>query len=269
MAELIYSAGVFIGSDFDSVVFEDTEIGRGSDKDILDVATRRNKEHAIWAFKRPNIHTLNASLFKQLRNPLLILTFRDPIAIASRASLSEYIKFDLDLTHDVTLETLRLLSFARELVCPVLMISYEKAVLNPVNLAENVLAFCGLENLASSISERVEPSKPSYVSAARRRYHGHIDNVTDGWLRGWAADLGTPDPIEVELLVDEEVVACSVAGQFRQDLKDQGIGAGCHGFSFDVCRHAKQDPKMTVRVRGRTYELVGSGRNLSELLAGV
>jgi glycosyltransferase involved in cell wall biosynthesis len=62
---------------------------------------------------------------------------------------------------------------------------------------------------------------------------GHLDRVESGTAIGWAA-RGTGDGVrlEVELLVDGQAVARTVADEFRADVQAAGFGNGCFGFGL-------------------------------------
>ncbi len=63
---------------------------------------------------------------------------------------------------------------------------------------------------------------------------GHIDRLTpEGLLEGWCWEEGNPERrVEVSVVVDG-VIACSgVAGIFRADILEAGIGDGFHAFAI-------------------------------------
>ena len=106
VASILYHARLFIGSEFNSAIYEDEEITQSLVAKRLDVLQniieQRNATHTRWGFKCPMLcdflepHHLN--LFDR---PRLIIAFRDPVAIAMRTSLSEYPAADADVArHD-------------------------------------------------------------------------------------------------------------------------------------------------------------------------
>ncbi len=63
--------------------------------------------------------------------------------------------------------------------------------------------------------------------------HGSFDGIRDGYVEGWAYCPGRPDqPVTIEILTNDKVVATAVANIHRSDLEDAGIGNGCHSFSI-------------------------------------
>jgi hypothetical protein len=80
--------------------------------------------------------------------------------------------------------------------------------------------------------------------------------------------LGLPEPIMLEVLVDDRLVAKVMADCFRQDLADAGKGNGRHGYFIPVeALHARPESVICVRVARYGVELVNSGKRLRDLLA--
>jgi tetratricopeptide (TPR) repeat protein len=79
----------------------------------------------------------------------------------------------------------------------------------------------------------------------------HFDGVVGGRVQGWAYDSAEPGKaLTVEVLYAGQVVARGLADLYRQDLRDKGIGDGCHHYRlrlsyelFDGQAHA-----LSVRV---------------------
>ena len=70
---------------------------------------------------------------------------------------------------------------------------------------------------------------------------GSIDCIQDGVVAGWVIDTNSPNnPVIVQILIDDEVIAQGCANQFRQDLKDAGIGDGNHGFHIPLPNSIKE-----------------------------
>ena len=268
IAGMLHEAGLFLGSELDPVVREDTEIAGllGTDK-LAALIARRNGAHAVWGFKRPNLHVFGPGVVQAFRNPRVVVTSRDPLVVGRRDVLSEHRRDEFASIHAAAAETAALLTFAQNLRCPVLLVSYEKAVRDPARLARALLAFCGLQAEVERVAAAVEPESAAYRQSTERRYRGHIDEVRDGMVRGWAADLGSAEPLQLELLVSGRAAASALADEFRVDLAEQGIGSGCHGFSLPLPASTMPDASIAVRIAGRTYELVGSGGQMAQLAA--
>jgi phytanoyl-CoA hydroxylase len=67
------------------------------------------------------------------------------------------------------------------------------------------------------------------------RIIGHVDRCAEAFIAGW---ITIPDADEIKLglefLLNGEVIGRCVADQFRQDLKDAGLGGGNCAFSFQT-----------------------------------
>lgn len=65
--------------------------------------------------------------------------------------------------------------------------------------------------------------------------HGKLERVGEGKLFGWVRDRARPDEhVRVEILIDGQLAAVTVANRFRRDLLQAGIGSGTHGFAVSL-----------------------------------
>lgn len=267
VAGMLHEAGLFVGDEIDSVVCEDREIGRTiGGTGLAAVIAARNSRHRVWGFKRPNLHVHGPRLISAFRNPWVVVTSRDPVTIGRRVTLSEHLRDELACIQTAATDTLALIAFAAALACPVLLISYEKALQDALGVTEALLAFCALEGDARAIAKTVMPNRIEYLQSTERQFIGHIDGVSGGVVQGWAAESGSPDPVSVELLVGDDVRATTVADGFRADLAQNGIGAGCHAFGIAIPGTTGRYERLSVRIEGRTWRLVGSGKRMNDWL---
>ena len=81
---------------------------------------------------------------------------------------------------------------------------------------------------------------------------GFVDSTSGGTVAGWAAGIPPNGPVEVELIIDGLSYAKALAGRFRDDLAQLGIGSGHHGFSLPIPTFFfdGQPHTVTVRVAG-------------------
>ena len=96
-------------------------------------------------------------------------------------------------------------------------------------------------------------------------YLGRIDECAGGIVAGWAFDRDPAgNPVEVEVLVNDEVVAAARADLFREDLRTAGLGDGRHAFQIGVPLTVGRSAPVVVRVRirGTGMELEGSPKHL-------
>jgi tetratricopeptide (TPR) repeat protein len=121
----------------------------------------------------------------------------------------------------------------------------------------------GLQDAASHLftlhlaETEEEPELASGSLEVPRRAHlldGRVERFDGRCVVGWVWDRARPDlAVPVELLADGRPVASGVAQRFRQDLLRGGIGAGAHGFVFDLEALAVPPPPgsvLTVRAGG-------------------
>lgn len=86
-----------------------------------------------------------------------------------------------------------------------------------------------------------------------RQVEGRLEAVLDGRAVGWAWDPGRPgEPIEVEIVVDEEPVARGLADVSRPSLSAEGIGDGRHGFDIPLPEALAGSPAHTIKATAGT-----------------
>jgi len=124
----------------------------------IEAIKRRNASHSVWGWKFPKAFLDLPLYFDHLRNPHLIVVFRDPVAAAmghhrwsgtgimkpTHFLLSEAQAFNsLNLTHTLTSGV------------PVLLISYEKWLLNTAEGIDELADFLGLKPPAKALQKRL------------------------------------------------------------------------------------------------------------------
>jgi FkbM family methyltransferase len=273
VAGLLKTASIHIGTAIDNVVYEDTEIAKLSDTGdmagLRALIVARNAERRVWGFKKPQLHQwLKPEDIALFRNPKLIFTFRDPIAIAQRYVISEYLDQMVSFRMAIAATT-ELGKFIEQLRCPILLISYEKALSYPKRLVDELALFCGL-NLTEAQRELmisgVSGSPVNYLTNAIRHYRGSVDGISDGKLRGWCQEVHSDAPVRVTVRADGKPIANPLADQFRPDLRDAGVGKGRHAFSVDLSGIALAESLVIqVVVAGLTFALANSGLTVAAL----
>ena len=87
------------------------------------------------------------------------------------------------------------------------------------------------------------------VSAAPS-FGSWVDGADCSTVSGWAWDRNRPNtPISVDIYSDAVLVATVLAGNFRQDLLNAGIGDGNHGFSIATPSAAITGQPHTINVK--------------------
>ncbi len=277
VAAWLREAGMFIGEFLHDVVNEDAqilELLRNRDTELLQALIRaRNAAHAQWGFKIPNLHAyLTVAELSLFRNPHLIVIYRDPVAVAVRNALSEY--YDaLDSMVKTANAMYGLSQFAQRADCPVLLLSYEKALSMPDAVIDQLLEFCGMrldDAARSRLLSHVQPNRAEYLVTATANFEGKIDGVVRGQLHGWCRRSGRLEPVRLEVYADDRHIETLVANIFRDDLMAAGMGNGCHAFVVDLARHGVgADAVIRVRISDRLLELENSGLKVSALVETV
>lgn len=64
---------------------------------------------------------------------------------------------------------------------------------------------------------------------------GHLDNIVDGEISGWALDTDSPDrPIEVTVYIEARLASKALAVYYRPDVAARHNSSGRHGFYIDL-----------------------------------
>ena len=270
VAQVLNHCGLNMGDQHDRVVFEDQlahDAMASNDPEALRRYVRdRDLASPAWGLKRPHMHLLGTEILSMFRNPRLVVTFRDPVAIACRNVISEGIQRKVALNeamHDMQ----AMLDFALAADCPVFLMSYEKALVHPTLFLEELTAFCGFADTRPdivSLLRDVDPERKTYLLDARRHFEGYVDKIESGILTGWARQLSSVVPENIEVFIDGNPVATAAADRQRADLDAAGIGA--HAFEVDLTSFRGSAPGVVdVRIAGRVFELENSGRTYRDL----
>ena len=93
VAGVLEKLGVFMGTRRDQIVFEDTELAAMLEaqppiENARDWLRARDSVHQVWGWKRPDAFKYLSSYLPAFRNPCLIVTFRDLLAISMRNAIA-------------------------------------------------------------------------------------------------------------------------------------------------------------------------------------
>jgi MoaA/NifB/PqqE/SkfB family radical SAM enzyme len=100
----------------------------------------------------------------------------------------------------------------------------------------------------------------------KSQYIGYIDNALPRFVTGWAADASDFHKIlEVDILVDDQVIATCVADRYRADLLRAGMGDGRHSFSVNLPPQiGRAFLEIRARIKGSdSFLLCGSSNSQS------
>ena len=110
----------------------------------------------------------------------------------------------------------------------------------------------------------VVPERQAYLLDTRRRFEGYVDKIENGVLTGWARQLSSAAPEQVEVFLDGRSVATVCADRARGDLEAAGIGP--HAFEVDITPFLGSESALVdVRIAGRIFALENSGRPYRDL----
>ena len=90
------------------------------------------------------------------------------------------------------------------------------------------------------------------------RSQGVFEHCSNGFITGWAIDARNPNaPLRVDLFIDDVAITTVTADQYRDDLRDAGLGDGRHGFEIAVPHHLQDGVphRLRLRVAGATTDL--------------
>ena len=148
VSRVLSALGLFMGERVSRGTNEDKDfrniIKSGSLGKFKKLCRERDERHQRWGFKYPAARHNLGALVGAMRAPRVIVTSRDPLATAIRAAGAT----DAEVlpTFDQALRrTIRLLASVQELECPVLLLSYEKALTRPRDCTSALASFCGID----------------------------------------------------------------------------------------------------------------------------
>jgi hypothetical protein len=87
------------------------------------------------------------------------------------------------------------------------------------------------------------------VKIYRTPYDGYCERIDKNTVYGWAFSKEDPRAIvDVTVYVDNRFIARIHADQFREDLKQRGIGDGCHAFSLPLGILDEKNHQIEVQI---------------------
>ncbi|MBP0617351.1 sulfotransferase [Jiella mangrovi] len=135
--------GVFMGSNLPDT-YEDPDFIGQPNTTRLKAVDSRNASHPVWGWKDPHAALYLDALMPKLRNPYLIIVFRDPVAsetnfvrLLKGADPRPSLAGTMNLQH-------RNFMLAMYLARPVLLLSYERIVREPLQAVADIAEFVDL-----------------------------------------------------------------------------------------------------------------------------
>ncbi len=175
IAGALDALGIFMGDRADRAVFEDVAIANALEQHpalLPDQIKKYNSRYAVWGFKRPAAFNYIDRYLHLFRNPRVIITYRDPAAIAKRNEISMVTDFRQQLLAS-SQYLVSLSKFVGGLEVPALVVSYEKALLAPEMLIAELCRFVGVpatSTMAQKASATVSNGSEMYLKASQVRF---------------------------------------------------------------------------------------------------
>lgn len=151
VAGAIAGLGVFMGPDLPTNV-EDPMFNPDVDKALSmeqftarlpGVIAERNSAHRIWGWKYPRANRYVEEILPMLRNPHLVLVYRDPVPATIRSKPEDDRAAFRELRRRLRME-MDNLQIAQRARCPTLMVSYERASKQPEAFIGQLASFLQL-----------------------------------------------------------------------------------------------------------------------------
>jgi len=251
--------GIFGGDASSAPVFEDMKLAMAFEKNHIvkagNIIKEYNEKHTTWYFKRPASINYNDKLDKMCRNPIYLFIFKDIFSVSNRNSISMKLNIirGLKKAHD---DYSKIIEFISQNNLTGFLFSYEKIMLNKNSFVDTLIEIIGIKNIREeqkiSALNFIEPNPKAYLDASRiTKSKGQIGGVEETKVSGWGKYAYSHEPAEVELYINDKLIATTIAKDFRQHLIDDKIHPTGHcGYHFDL-RHAplKDGDKVAVKVK--------------------
>lgn len=147
VAGLLRVLGVPMGEKLEGGNNEDQDFQNASARRVIELIEQRNRGHDVWGWKYPGLFANAAHFYRRLRNPYFVVILRDVLACAQgevwRGALRDPYAA-LKLKHAQQTQMLGFVDQAVRDRLPVLVVSYERSLMNPSRLVDSLARFLGL-----------------------------------------------------------------------------------------------------------------------------
>lgn len=156
--------GIFMGRTLSRTNSEDLEFHTNDAADMGPLIQERNRAFDVWGFKHPGAVFHLDALRPHLRNPMYLVVFRDPLAIAqTELSFGNYHVREALWRAQRHVEAL--VQFVNRCTEPMMVVSYERAIQRPLAATRMMADFIGVEVAEGDLAGMSE-----FLS--QRRYQG-------------------------------------------------------------------------------------------------
>jgi hypothetical protein len=255
-----------MGAQVAAGTYEDPEFIRAVSAHNLEridgLVEERCRNHSRWGWKQPrDFDYFFKSVLPRLPDANLLVVFRDVLAVGNRNQISagQELLPNMQATLTVYSQIIRDLMTVH---CPVMLMSYEKALLKPGAFVDALVEFACIDGQKKKALESfIVPSPAAYLESSYLLDGvGSVDVVNPGRVAGWASWRDMRSPV-VELLLNEKLVAETRADRSRKDVLEKGLhGSGNCGFLFVLKKDRLIRPgdNVAVRIKGSKQMLPGS-----------
>jgi hypothetical protein len=259
--------GEKLGPVLEDVVLSEAVEARDAAR-VREIVARRDAEHPVWGWKRPSAIEYGDVWQGCFRNLYLIAVFRDPFAIANRNRISMGSEIFQNMGRSVQhLGTM--VEFLQRQGCPVMLCSYEKALVYPETFVRAVADFIDVKDEArrTDALRRIDLEPQRYLETSRITHSkGFLGAVNERGCNGWAYFPKLPNRVaKVQLFLNDALVDTVEACLPRPDLKEKGVHpTGLCGFKFvwpDGVAPRAGD-RVDARVEGDVIALAGSPKRI-------
>lgn len=225
VAGALAKLGVFMGDQALPPVFEDVRLSeKFESKDFIaagNIVSEYSSSHECWGWKRPSSIDYLSEVGHVFDRARYIFIYKDIFAISQRNSISMQSEILPEMQRALN-QYARTLEFLGSTSAPAMLLSYEKTLLDPVNLINSLIAFCRLTPSTDQINSAVNfvrPDPQDYLDASRiTKAQGWIDKISSRAIYGWAHYLHKDTPAVVEFFLNDVSIGKAVANIPRPDL---------------------------------------------------
>jgi hypothetical protein len=249
LAAVLKAAGICMGEQTATGTHEDQQLAAllppRQRRELLLLIDQRNQDHNLWGFKLPSRLVLEPSLLRLLRRPYLVVIFRDILAIAGRRQVSKGESLQSQLTQSLR-EYRRLVRFLDRIDRPCLLVSYEKALLDPDLLVDQLDRFLMLNLDATSkaacrASIQVSPDLYRREVRQQQGWQGRLEEVQKDKIKGWAFVGHADAPAQVEIWINGLLQHVCMANRPRPDVQSEHqLKTSACGFCIELKTPSQQ-----------------------------
>jgi hypothetical protein len=259
VAKMLHDLGIFMGERLGGTCQDAlmSEISRAlfhgrveiSHPRIEEVLRSRDRLFPVWGWKFTD--HLFEPLYAKTRNPHLILVFRDPVAIATRESVSQGRAVLSGFRRAIQ----QLADFGQLLAStpyPCLAISYERGLQRKPELVDALLDFAGTKASSQARERAMASAQPGSLEYLRESKAPDIEGIIDevgAHIEGWLRCPHLPHKrVAFTLLIDGNPLCRGVADRYRADLEQEFNNDGCCSFAIPVPERLRDGRRHRVKI---------------------